>query len=93
MPIQSFGGVGRMNSLCKAFVLHRIKNALEPNKAVKNFGTKLAVEMYKGMQARGISGLHFYILNLEKSTRLILEGFDFVAPRKNTRPLPWCPSL
>ncbi|KAF9124411.1 hypothetical protein BGX30_000962, partial [Mortierella sp. GBA39] len=29
----------------------------------------------------------------EKSTRLILEGLGFVAPRENARPLPWNPSL
>ncbi|KAG9064479.1 hypothetical protein KI688_003669 [Linnemannia hyalina] len=97
MPIESFGGFGRMTSRCNAFVLERIKNALEPFKeddqAVKDFGVKLAVEMYKGMQAGGISGLHVYILNFEKPTCLILEGFDFVAPRTSTRPLPWNRSL
>ncbi|KAG0065574.1 hypothetical protein BGZ89_008199 [Linnemannia elongata] len=97
MPIQSFGGFNRMTSLCKTFVPDRIKDALEPIKeddqAVKDFGVKLAVEMCKDIQAGGISGFHFYTLNLEKSTRLILEGLGFVAPRENARPLPWNPSL
>ncbi|KAG9064486.1 hypothetical protein KI688_003676 [Linnemannia hyalina] len=33
MPIESFGGFGRMTSRCNAFVLERIKNALEPFKS------------------------------------------------------------
>ncbi|KAF9110048.1 hypothetical protein BGX30_008116, partial [Mortierella sp. GBA39] len=97
MPIQSFSDFNRMTNLCKVLVLDRIKNALEPIKeddqAVKDFGVELAVEMYKGMQAGGISRFHFYILHLEKSTRPILKGLGFVAPRENTRPLPWSPSL
>ena len=60
---------------------------------MKDFGVKLAVEMCKDIQAGGIRGFHFYTLNLEKSTRLILEGLGFVPPRENARPLPWNPSL
>ncbi|KAG0000719.1 hypothetical protein BGZ80_008236 [Entomortierella chlamydospora] len=97
MPIQNFGGFTRMTTLCKTFVPDRIKQALEPIKeddqAVKDYGVKLAVEMCKQIKAAGINGFHFYTLNLEKSTRLILEGLEFVAPRENIRQLPWNPSL
>src|ERR1700744_3437845 len=49
--------------------------------------------MCKDIRAGGVHGFHFYTLNLEKSTRLILEGLEFVAPRENIRSLPWNPSL
>ncbi|KAF9188086.1 hypothetical protein BGZ51_000882 [Haplosporangium sp. Z 767] len=84
MPIQSYGGFNRMTSLCKTF---------EDDQAVKDYGVKLAVQMCKEIKAAGINGFHFYTLNLEKSTRLILEGLEFVAPRENIRQLPWNPSL
>jgi len=97
MPIQSFGGFSRMTSLCKTFVPESILKALEPIKeddqAVKDYGVKLAVQMCREIQEAGIQGFHFYTLNLEKSTRLILEGLGFVAPRENIRSLPWNPSL
>jgi hypothetical protein len=41
----------------------------------------------------GQRGFHFYTLNLERSTRLILEGLGFVAPIEQVKPLPWNPSL
>ncbi|KAK3818915.1 MAG: methylenetetrahydrofolate reductase-domain-containing protein [Benniella sp.] len=97
MPIQSFGGFTRMTTLCKTFIPEHVKNALEPIKeddqAVKDYGVKLAIQMCKEIQAAGINGFHYYTLNLEKSTRLILEGLQFVAARSNVRQLPWNPSL
>ncbi|CAG8764597.1 16346_t:CDS:2, partial [Racocetra fulgida] len=72
-------------------------DALEPIKhddaAVKEYGIKLAVEMIRKMYDNGISGFHFYTMNLERSTRLILEALQFVAPVEKVKPLPWCPSL
>ncbi|KAG0226223.1 hypothetical protein BGW42_003817 [Actinomortierella wolfii] len=97
MPIQSYGGFNRMTSLCKTFVPKHIRDALEPIKeddqAVKDYGVRLAVDMCREMYEAGIRGFHFYTLNLEKSTRLILEGLKFVAPKEAVRPLPWNPSL
>ncbi|KAI9017710.1 methylenetetrahydrofolate reductase-domain-containing protein [Gaertneriomyces semiglobifer] len=97
MPIQSFGGFKRMTTLCKTYVPPEIHAALEPikddDKAVKEYGVKLAVDMCNKMKDAGVRGFHFYTLNLERSTRLILEGLGFVAPVEQVRPLPWNPSL
>ncbi|KAJ3007863.1 hypothetical protein HKX48_008899 [Thoreauomyces humboldtii] len=97
MPIQNYGGFKRMTSLCKTYVPPAIFDALEPikedDKAVKDFGVQLAVDMCNKMKANGIRGFHFYTLNLERSTRLILEGLQFIAPIEQVRPLPWNPSL
>ncbi|KAJ3175092.1 hypothetical protein HDU87_006489 [Geranomyces variabilis] len=95
MPIQNFGGFKRMTSLCKTYVPQEIYNALEPikedDKAVKDYGVQLAVNMCNKMKENGIRGFHFYTLNLERSTRLILEGLKFIAPIEQVRPLPWNP--
>ncbi|KAJ3217154.1 hypothetical protein HDU67_008374 [Dinochytrium kinnereticum] len=97
MPIQSYGGFKRMTSLAKTIVPQFIFDELEPikddDKAVKEYGVKLAIDMCNQMREAGIRGFHFYCLNLEKSVRLILEGLGFVAPIDVAKPLPWNPSL
>ncbi len=45
------------------------------------------------MKNAGQGGFHFYTLNLERSTRLILEGLHFISPMQQIKPLPWNPSL
>jgi len=97
MPIQSYGGFKRMTTLSKTIVPAFIDEGLDPikddDKAVKEFGIKLAVDMCQKLQKFGVQGFHFYTLNLEKSVRLILEGLKFVAPIELVKPLPWNPSL
>ncbi|EGF79873.1 hypothetical protein BATDEDRAFT_16794 [Batrachochytrium dendrobatidis JAM81] len=97
LPIQNYSGFKRMTALSKTFVPQFILDDLEPIKdddqAVKDYGIRLAVQMCNKMREAGQRGFHFYCLNLERSTRLILEGLDFVAPRENVKPLPWNPSL
>lgn len=97
MPIQNYGGFKRMTSLCKTVVPQFINEDLEPikddDRAVKDYGIKLAIDMCKKMMAAGTTGFHFYTLNLEKSVRLILEGLEFIAPIEAVKPLPWSPSL
>ncbi|KAI8590756.1 methylenetetrahydrofolate reductase-domain-containing protein [Geranomyces variabilis] len=97
MPIQNYGGFKRMTSMCSTYVPQHIYDALEPikedDKAVKDYGVQLAIDMCNKMKATGINGFHFYTLNLERSTRLILEGLKFIAPIEQVRPLPWNPSL
>ncbi|KAJ3023693.1 UNVERIFIED_CONTAM: hypothetical protein HDU68_008496 [Siphonaria sp. JEL0065] len=97
MPIQMYGGFKRMTTLSKTHVPPEVDAALEPikddDKAVKEYGVKLAVEMCNKLRAAGVKGFHFYCMNLEKSVRLILEGLGFVAPIEVAKPLPWNPSL
>ena len=48
--------------------------------------------MCKDLKDHGVQGFHFYTLNLERSTRLILEGMDFIPRVETVKPLPWSPS-
>ncbi|CAG8460272.1 3024_t:CDS:2 [Paraglomus occultum] len=97
IPIQSYAGFKRIITLCKTIVPQYILEDLEPIKdddaAVKEYGISLTVKMIKQMYANGIKGYHFYTMNLERSTRLILENLNFVPPIEKAKPLPWVPSL
>ncbi|ORY49493.1 methylenetetrahydrofolate reduct [Rhizoclosmatium globosum] len=97
MPIQAYAGFQRLIGREKTYVPPEVLAALEPikddDKAVKEYGVKLAIEMCNKLRAAGQKGFHFYTMNLEKSVRLIVEGLGFVAPLENVKPLPWNPSL
>jgi methylenetetrahydrofolate reductase (NADPH) len=91
MPIHTYAGFKRMVSLCGTFVPQFILDALEEVKdndeAVKEFGVKLAVQMCQELVAKGIKGLHFYTLNLERTVVQIVEGLGL--SKESPRPLPW----
>ncbi|CAG8659558.1 10080_t:CDS:2, partial [Acaulospora morrowiae] len=97
LPIQNYTGFNKIITLSKTIVPQFVMDALEPIKdddaAVKEYGIRLAVGMIRKMYENGIDGFHFFTMNLERSTRLILEALKFVAPVENVKPLPWCPSL
>ncbi|KAI3636544.1 hypothetical protein MIR68_005428 [Amoeboaphelidium protococcarum] len=83
MPIQNYNGFIRMTTLCKTIVPKAVYMALDKIKddddAVKSYGVQLAVQMCQRLQKEGgVRAFHFYTLNLEKSTREILQGLDFI---------------
>lgn len=90
MNIQSYTGFKRMANLCKinvpAFIEDSLKKIRENDEAVKNYGIQLVIKMCEQLLHNGIRGFHFYTLNLERSTTLILEGLGVVsAPGLMTR--------
>lgn len=97
LPIQNYAGFNRIIVLSKTIVPQFVLEELEPIKdddaAVKEYGIRMAVDIIKKMFEHGIKGYHFYTMNLERSTRLILEALEFVPPVEKVKPLPWCPSL
>ncbi|EQC29939.1 methylenetetrahydrofolate reductase (NADPH) [Saprolegnia diclina VS20] len=94
MPIQSYLGFTRMSAMCCKTIPAAIHEALAPIKdndeAVKDYGVTLGIQMCKELLEAGVAGLHMYTLNLERSTRLILEGLDLISSAR--RELPWRPS-
>ena len=72
---------------------HYLTRMQDDDQAVKEYGVRLAIDMCSQMKNAGQIGFHFYTLNLEKSTRLILEGLEFVAPIELVKPLPWNPVI
>ncbi|KAJ1921801.1 methylenetetrahydrofolate reductase (NAD(P)H) met13 [Mycoemilia scoparia] len=97
MPIQNYNGFKRMTDLCRIKVPQEIWDNLEDIKdddqAVKNYGIKVAVDMIKKLRANGIIGTHFYTLNLERSTQMILEELNYIPDLEAIRPLPWAQSI
>jgi len=58
---------------------------------VREIGTKLVADMCRKILAApiGIQGLHFYTMNLERGTRLLLEELNLVPRVETIKPLPW----
>ncbi|KAI8919596.1 methylenetetrahydrofolate reductase-domain-containing protein [Entophlyctis helioformis] len=97
MPIQNYGSFQRVTTLSKTVVPQFILDDLEPIKdddqAVKDYGVRLCIQMCQKLMEAGTRYFHFYTFNLERATRLVLEGLGFIAPRETVKPLPWNPSL
>ena len=71
----------------------RILNLLEPIKdddaAVREVGTNLMADLCRTILENGILQLHFYTMNLEKPTFMILEKLEITMAMNLKNPLPW----
>ncbi|EGN96732.1 hypothetical protein SERLA73DRAFT_161762 [Serpula lacrymans var. lacrymans S7.3] len=98
-PIQTWNGFMRATSLAKTQIPQSFMEALEPHKnddeKVREIGTKLVAEMCLRILKEdiGIRGLHFYTMNLEKGTKMLLEELNLVPRVETIKPLPWRQSL
>ena len=94
-PIQTWNGFMRATSLAKTIIPKHFMDALEPHKnddeQVRAIGTKLVSEMCRRIlqEDLGIRGLHFYTMNLEKGTKMLLEELNLVPRVETIKPLPW----
>lgn len=95
MPIQTWNGFVRATQLAKTVIPKAFLEALEPHKnndeKVREIGTKLVAEMCRRIikEDVGIKGLHFYTMNLERGTKMLLEELNFVPRVETIKPLPW----
>lgn len=96
MPIQTFRSFQRMTSLSgnKISVPQDILDDLQPIKEndeeVQKYGVQLGIRMCKELIKHGVSGIHFYTINLEKSVTEILWGLGLVSETTGTkRQLPF----
>jgi len=99
MPIQTWNGFMRATQLAKTIIPKTYMDALEPHKnndeKVRDIGTKLVADLCRRIirEDIGITGLHFYTMNLERGTRMLLEELNFVPRIETIKPLPWRQSL
>jgi len=97
MPIQTWAAFIRRAKWAGCHIPKHFMDELEPMKdddaALRERGTVLIVEMCKKMFNAGIHHLHFYTMNLEQATKMILQGLDLVPSKENLSPLPWRQSL
>jgi len=93
MPIRTHAGLLRMCKLGGTFIPPKILEDLESIKdndqAVQDYGVKQGAEMCRKLIEGGVRGLHFYTLNLEKSTKDILMDLKLVTKEQLRRPLPF----
>ncbi|TFK75021.1 methylenetetrahydrofolate reduct [Pluteus cervinus] len=98
-PIQTWNGFQRATSLAKTVIPQSFLDVLEPVKnddeQVRRLGTKLVADMCRKILDAdlGIKGLHFYTMNLEKGTKMLLEELNLVPRVETIKPLPWRQSL
>jgi methylenetetrahydrofolate reductase (NADPH) len=95
MPIQTWNGFHRATSMAKTIIPDDFSSALEPHKnddeTVRAIGTKLVAKMCRLIldAGLGIKGLHFYTMNLERGTKMLLEELGLVPRVQIVKPLPW----
>ncbi|KAI0091645.1 methylenetetrahydrofolate reduct [Irpex rosettiformis] len=98
-PIQTWNGFIKSTSLSRTSIPQSLLDQLEPYKnndeKVREIGIKLVADMCRRiLQADiGIQGLHFYTMNLEKGTRMLLEELQLLPRVEIVKPLPWRQSL
>lgn len=94
-PIQTWNGFIKSTSLSRTTIPQLLLDQLEPYKnndeKVREIGTKLVADMCRRILREdiGIRGLHFYTMNLEKGTRMLLEELKLVPRVEVVKPLPW----
>jgi len=94
MPIHTYNGFKRMAQLCKTKVPKQVLEDLskiktDDEEAVKAYGIELGIRMCKYLLDKGIKGLHFYTLNLEKTVVEIIKGLGIGPQNLVSRKLPW----
>ncbi|KAK2463578.1 hypothetical protein APHAL10511_004329 [Amanita phalloides] len=98
-PIQTWNGFMRATSLAKTIIPQSWMDVLEPHKNDDEKVRKLGITLVAGMCRKildsdlGIKGLHFYTMNLEKGTKMLLEELNLVPRVETLKPLPWRQSL
>lgn len=94
-PIQTWRGFQRATSLAKTVIPQSFLDALEPvqtdDEKVREVGVTLVAELCRRIikEDIGIRGLHFYTMNLERATKMLLEELNLVPRVETIKPLPW----
>ncbi|PGH00870.1 methylenetetrahydrofolate reductase [Blastomyces parvus] len=99
MPIHTYAAFIRRSNWTKIRIPPDWLEALEPVKnddaAVRNLGKSLVANMCKKILASGIYHLHFYTMNLQQATKMVLDELGLIPSHKTPlqKPLPWRQSL
>ncbi|OJD12567.1 methylenetetrahydrofolate reductase [Emergomyces pasteurianus Ep9510] len=99
MPIHTYAAFIRRSNWTKIRIPPDWLEALEPVKnddaAVRNMGKSLVAQMCKKMLAAGIHHLHFYTMNLQQATKMVLDELGLIPSHQTPlqKPLPWRQSL
>ena len=97
MPIQGWQSFQKTTSFSKTIVPQEFWDRLEAVKdddqRVREVGTELVAGLCRRILESdlGIHSLHFYTMNLERGTAMLLEKLQMVAQVDVVNPLPWRP--
>ncbi|KAF9414363.1 hypothetical protein BGZ94_000415 [Podila epigama] len=96
MPIQAYASFKKniVGLSVPQWILDGIEPIQNDDQAIRAFGIEVGIKMTKELIEGGVCGIHYYTFNLERSTRLILEGAGLIGKtdyiKKN---MPWRPSF
>ncbi|KAG7801588.1 hypothetical protein KL944_003320 [Ogataea haglerorum] len=99
MPISTYAAFVRRAGWSEIAIPKHFNEALEPIKdddaKVREVGTKLVIDMCQQLlDSKRVNHLHFYTMNLEKSTLMILQGLNLVTKQQlHDMKQPWRKSL
>jgi methylenetetrahydrofolate reductase (NADPH) len=83
MPITEFARIKRITSMCGAefpvALASRLEAVQDDADAQFEIGVEYAIEQCRNLQAAGIPGMHFYVLNKSQACERILEGLGMKA--------------
>ena len=92
LPIQNFNSFKRIVNLCNTQcpndLLEMLEKVRNDDEKVKQLGIEYCTSMCNQLLEKGVLGLHFYTLNLEKSVCEILSRLDIASLPQN-KILPW----
>ncbi|KAF9324125.1 hypothetical protein BG006_000834, partial [Podila minutissima] len=92
MPIQAYASFKKniVGLSVPQWILDGIEPIKNDDQAIRAFGVEVGIKMTLDLIEGGVCGIHYYTFNLERSTRLILEGAGLVNKtdyiKKN---MPW----
>ncbi|OAX80068.1 hypothetical protein ACJ72_05609 [Emergomyces africanus] len=99
MPIHTYAAFIRRSNWTKIRIPPDWLEALEPVKnddaAVRTLGKSLVAQMCEKILAAGIHHLHFYTMNLQQATKMVLDELGLIPSHQTPlqKPLPWRQSL
>ncbi|MCJ1313878.1 hypothetical protein MMC25_007558 [Agyrium rufum] len=99
MPISTYASYKRRAEWSRCHIPQKWTEALDPvqndDMVVREVGKDLVAEMCRKLFDNGIMHLHFYTMNLAKSTEMVLEELGLTSSDNTptTKALPWRQSL
>lgn len=92
LPIQNYNSFKKIVEMCSLKVPQELTDNLEKYKSdddkIKEYGIVNCTDICRKLLEKGVSGIHFYTMNLEKSTGEVLKNLGWKMPEK-ARELPW----
>jgi methylenetetrahydrofolate reductase (NADPH) len=78
MPIQSYRQIKRITSMCGSTIPPELREeldtTLDDDEKASDVGVRQCIRQAQELLARGVPGLHFYVLNKSNQMKRIMEA-------------------